>query len=345
MSIARKLVVLLVLLAPAIAAGAAANAETAAEASEQPAAETPEQGAASSASSPAELASGVPPNHQRGERVHPDVQALVPDPEVRDAMREYHRTGQAAVIQRSDSVVYPFGESQPEVTCSPLRACGIELEAGEVVTGVALGDGERWIASPLESGDLDEPTLHVIVKPKDYGLATNLVVATTRRTYHLSLVSPPEGDAEAGEAAYHRRVRFYYPQDLVQRWATGRQLREREAERRETATVTELSALSTERLNFDYTLKGERRIPWTPTTVFDDGHHVYIQLPPAARSVDLPALLVEAPGGGMAISNYRVRGEWYVVDGLFRRAELVAGVGRKKQSVEILNNRPPAGGS
>ena len=107
--------------------------------------------------------------------------------------------------------------------------------------------------------------------------------------------------------------------------------------------TADVSALSVDQLNFDYTIKGDRKVAWRPTTVFDDGQHVYIQLPAGARSTDLPALLVEIEGGGMGISNYRVRGDWYVSDGLFTKAELVVGVGKKKRKVEIVNNRPPSG--
>ena len=262
--------------------------------------------------------------------------------ELREAMRGYRESGEATVIQQSDAVVYPFNESQPIVRCSPLRACDVELQAGEVVTGVAVGDSERWITSPLESGDLDHPTPHVIVKPKAWDLATNLVIATTRRTYYLSLVSPPKSDG-ADSGTYYRHVRFYYPAELVQYWMTERQRRQRDQFRREAAMTVDVSALSVDQLNFDYTIKGDRKVAWRPTTVFDDGQHVYIQLPATARSTDLPALLVEVRGGGMGISNYRVRGDWYVSDGLFTKAELVVGVGRKKRKVEIVNNRPPSG--
>ena len=96
-------------------------------------------------------------------------------------------------------------------------------------------------------------------------------------------------------------------------------------------TVAQISAVSVERLNFNYSVKGDRKLPWLPHTVFDDGKHVYLQLPLAARSSDLPALLVEVEGGGMGISNYRVRNSSYIVDGLFQRAELVVGVGRKRK--------------
>ncbi len=281
-----------------------------------------------------EAASGSPP---------PPDPPTSREAEIHQAVETYRKTGEAAVIKRSGSVVYPFDQSQPVVKCSPLRACDIELQPGELVVGVAVGDAERWITSPLSSGDPDRPTAHVIVKPKEYDLATNLVIGTTRRTYHLGLISIAEPRVEAGELAYHRHVAFYYPDEIVRSWATAEELDRHRASRRQAAVTAEVSALSVDQLNFSYAVKGDKKIPWTPTTVFDDGQHVYIRLPPAARSSDLPAVLVEVAGGGLAVSNYRLQGSWYIVDGLFRRAELVVGVGKKKRKVQIVNNRPPSG--
>ena len=265
--------------------------------------------------------------------------------EIRDAVESYRETGEAAVIKRNASVVYPFDQSQPDVRCSPLRACDIELQAGELVVGVAVGDAERWITSPLSSGDPDNPTPHVIVKPKEYDLATNLVIGTTRRTYHLGLISIAGPRVEAGELAYHRHVAFYYPDEIVRHWATAEELERERDSRRQASVMAETSAVSVDQLNFNYAIKGDKKIPWAPTHVFDDGQHVYIRLPAAARATDLPALLVEAASGEMAVSNYRLQGSWYVVDGLFPRAELVVGVGKKKRKVEIRNLKPLAGGS
>ena len=259
------------------------------------------------------------------------------DAEIRDAVKAYRESGEAAVIKRSGSEVYPFDQSQPVVKCSPLRACDIELQPGELVIGVAVGDAERWITSPLSSGDPDNPTPHVIVKPKEYDLATNLVVGTTRRTYHLGLISIASPRVEAGELAYHRHVAFYYPDEIVRYWATAEDIERQRESKRRASVETEISAVSVDQLNFSYAIKGDKKIAWTPTHVFDDGQHVYIRLPAAARATDLPALLVEVEGGGMAVSNYRLQGSWYVVDGLFQRAELVAGVGKKKRKVEIRN--------
>ena len=269
----------------------------------------------------------------------------VPDQEVGKAIERFRTTGEAAVLTQSETVVFPFGKSQPEVKCTPLRACDIELQAGEIVMGVALGDTERWVTSPLASGDLSRPTPHVIVKPQGYDLATNLVIATDRRTYHLSLISPSKTEIEKAETTYLRHVGFYYPQEVVELWANADQQRERLEKDAQTATLAEVSAVAVDRLNFKYTIKGDRKIPWLPQTVFDDGEHVYIQLPSAVSSSDLPALLVEVEGGGMGISNYRVRGSWYIVDGIFPRAELVVGVGRKRKKVEIVNRGLAGGGS
>ena len=261
-----------------------------------------------------------------------------PDAAVRDATQQYATTGKAPVIERSDSVVYPFGESQPVLQCTPLRACDVELEAGEVVHGVALGDTERWISSPLYSGDPDALVPHVVVKPRDYGITTNMIVTTTRRTYHLNLVAPAKGKTDETDGAYLRRVRFYYPGDVVEQWSDAAQLEATRANRQSEATIASLTgAMNPGRMNFDYSLSGGHFTGFRPTTIFDDGHHTYIQLPAGTASADAPAFLARTESGDEAILNYRMNGSWIIVDGLFERGELVSGVGRSRKSVKITN--------
>jgi type IV secretion system protein TrbG len=69
-------------------------------------------------------------------------------------------------------------------------------------------------------------------------------------------------------------------------------------------------------------------------TAFDDGAHVYIQMPPSMKTADAPALLIAASGGNQMV-NYRVRGNYYVVDRLFDNAVMVAGVGREQDHVSV----------
>ncbi len=66
----------------------------------------------------------------------------------------------------------------------------------------------------------------------------------------------------------------------------------------------------------------------------DDGTDIYIQMPATTKSSEAPALLVAA-GDGSEMVNYRVRGDYYVVDKLFDQAVLVSGVGREQDRVSI----------
>jgi type IV secretion system protein VirB9 len=86
-------------------------------------------------------------------------------------------------------------------------------------------------------------------------------------------------------------------------------------------------------LNFSYSVTGPN-VPWKPIRAFDDGVHVYIQMPAGMKTSEAPALLIDA-GGGTQMVNYRVEGNYYVVDRLFNQAILVAGVGREQDRVTV----------
>src|SRR5690606_36342463 len=78
------------------------------------------------------------------------------------AVDEYRRTGNARTVSQSSFVAYPYGHSQPTLTCAPLRACVVELEPGEILMAVIAGDTERWIISEAYSGaDGDTPLVVV----------------------------------------------------------------------------------------------------------------------------------------------------------------------------------------
>src|SRR5947209_11025681 len=286
---------------------------------------------------PADLARAVPlvepagdpapePAPATGELVGPD------DPEIQAAMRAWKAEGRAPIIRRDEFIQYPYGLTEAVVSCQPLRVCDIELEAGEEILQVSLGDGSRWLASPAFSGDGEGLTPHVLVKPTELGIATNAVITTTRRSYYLALVSRTD-------ATHVRRVKFYYPQDLVQQ-ANG-VFRAKAAQRRQDqqSIVARLPRLAPEALNFNDRIVGDD-VPWKPVRVFDDGTHVYIQMPPAMRVTEAPALLVQTRTGDAALVNYRLRQPYYVVDKLFETALLITGVGTHQERVTIRRASP-----
>ena len=52
-----------------------------------------------------------------------------------------------------------------------------------------VGDSVRWKVTPAAQGAGEAVITHVLIKPTDAGLITNLVITTNKRTYIVKLVS------------------------------------------------------------------------------------------------------------------------------------------------------------
>lgn len=246
------------------------------------------------------------------------------DASIASATRDYRSTGVARVVTEGNFITFPFGHSQPTVTCARLRACVVELEAGEIVLSRIAGDLERWEIAPAPSG-ADGRTTLVVVKPRDCDLTTNLVLATDRRIYDLTLDSPPcRGSASRAstnpQESYVRHVRFYYPDETVAQWSRP-------------AAPPVRNDLT--QLHFDYEVRRDRQFPWQPAQVFDDGAHVYIKLPDSARHGEAPALFMVAADGNRTLLNYNLIGDTYVTDRLFDRGVLVADIDGKERKISL----------
>jgi type IV secretion system protein VirB9 len=252
------------------------------------------------------------------------------DPEVQAAMRAWKAGESAPIIRTTEFIQYPYGLTEAIVVCEPLRVCDVELEAGEEIQNVSIGDSTRWLAHPAFSGAREALTPHIMIKPTEYGIVTNAIVTTNRRTYYLGLVSKTKGDP-----GYVRRVKFYYPQDLVEQANGTFRARAAVARRGPDSVVARGPRLTVDRLSFAYEIVGGQGLPWRPVRVFDDGQHVYIQMPASVQASEAPALLVQSRGGEPALVNYRVRLPYYVVDRLFDTAILIVGVGRHQDRVTI----------
>src|SRR5438445_806990 len=211
----------------------------------------------------------------------------------------------------------------------PLRVCDVELDAGEEIQNVSIGDSSRWLVHPAFSGARETLTPHVMIKPTEHGIVTNAIITTNRRTYYLGLVSKAKGDP-----GYVRRVKFYYPLDLVEQANGTFRAKATLARRAPDPTVARGPRLAVDRPSFGYEIVGGQGLPWRPVRVFDDGQHVYIQMPTALQASEAPALLVQSRGES-ALVNYRVRLPYYVVDRLFDTAVLIVGVGGHQDRVTI----------
>jgi type IV secretion system protein VirB9 len=218
-----------------------------------------------------------------------------------------------AVYAFSDNAVY-------RLYAAPGRVADIALQPSETLVSVASGDTVRWIIGDTSSGSGAERRVHVLVKPVAAGLATNLVIATDRRTYHLALTS------SAGPAM--AALSWSYPQEAL--------LAIRHAQAAAEAAAPVATGLPVEALNFAYKITGDDP-DWRPLRAFDDGRQTYIEFPRSIAVGEAPPLFLVDGKNEVSLVNYRVRGRFYVVDRLFASAELRLG-GTKQAIVRITRN-------
>jgi len=228
--------------------------------------------------------------------------------------------GKAAVEPSLDNYmnaiqVYPYTVGALyQVYCAPEQVTDIVLQPGEELVSVSAGDTVRWVLGDTVSGTGAEAQAHILIKPTQAGLKTNLIITTSLRAYHLEL--------RAFEETYMAAVSWRYAdQQLVTRVASSAATR---------AAASSPAGLQLDRLKFRYDLDGD--FPhWRPDRVFDDGRKVYIQFPARLDQGEAPALFVIGRDGKAQLVNYRMSGDYYVVDRLFARAELR--LGEKRQDV------------
>lgn len=210
-----------------------------------------------------------------------------------------------------------------QVYASPGQVTDIALQQGEKLVGpgpVASGDTVRWMIGDTISGAGEAARVHILVKPTRPDIATNLVINTDRRTYHIELRARPR--------VYMASVSWTYPADELIA------LRKSEQAAELAAPVTDGMAI--ERLNFDYRLSGDKPA-WRPVRVFDDGRQTLVEFPADIAQGEMPPFFVIGEGGVAALVNYRVAGRYLIVDRLFEKAELRLGAGRRQQRVTIAN--------
>src|SRR3546814_942324 len=123
---------------------------------------------------------------------------------------------------------------------------------------VAAGDTVRWIIGDTVGGAGPTARVHILAKPTRPDIATNLIINTDRRTYHLELRATP--------STWMASVSWIYPQDqliVLRTTETGR------ARNTPLASGVDLTAI-----NFGYRIDGDRP-EWRPVRVFADGRQSF----------------------------------------------------------------------
>ena len=236
-------------------------------------------------------------------------------------------TGTAPLAGANGVIIFPYGVNQISIVCAPLHVCDVALQPGEQVNSVNVGDNVRWSIEPALTGSGAEEVQHVIIKPREVGLETSLVVATNRRAYYLRLRSH--------KTRYMPQVAFSYPEDSAMKFDLLKARQQREVKEKTIPNTTDYLP----KLSFDYDVSGQAA--WKPVRVYNDGARTVIEMPPSIAQTEAPILLLVRKEGGLfteaeeVLVNYSLQGSRYIVDTIFEKAVLVAGVGSNQDRVTI----------
>ena len=251
--------------------------------------------------------------------------------EIAEKWKSSSSTGTAPVAGPNGSINFLYGAQQPSIVCAVLQVCDVALQPGELVNSISLGDAARWRVEPAITGTGSNEVQHLIIKPLDVGLETSVFVTTNRRSYHMRLRSH--------RTQYMPQVSFSYPEDALVKWEN---MKSREIKERQEKTIPETREYLGN-LNFDYDVSGSA--PWKPLRVYNDGVKTIIQMPLTMAQTEAPTLLVVRKDGGWlsddetVIVNYRVQNDRYIVDAVFDKAILIAGVGSTQARVTITRGK------
>lgn len=242
------------------------------------------------------------------------------------------------------TVKFKFDESLPSIVCAILQVTDIELQPGEAISHINLGDNTRWSVETAMSGAGVEQMSHLIVKPRDIGLATSLVVMTDRRTYHLLLVSDGQDFMHAVSFLYGGEVTPVSPPLAVSATPSPTPAPAKPGSSpkphnpsSDGKMIRVASKTPSEVADENYTVSG--KADWKPVSVYTKDGHTYFEMPASVRHKEAPVLFEVKQSGWFkqdkVLVNYRVHGRWYVADKVIDNAVLVSGVGSGQDKVSI----------
>jgi len=268
----------------------------------------------------------------------PSTAELVYDnaPELNAALKEFVSSGKAPIIKHAGFVLFPYGEVQPVLNCQTDYGCDIELQPGESVKAVILGNEPLWDYLVWDSNQQQETIQHVTIGPRVSQARTNAIIGTDRRTYHLELLSTNKSD-------YTRSAKFYYPRERLQQFQAKQKHQKKQIP--DPSKGDSATALPYQYVSFSWDITADSNVPWKPVRVFDDRAHIYLYFPEEIRFDNFPGIYTPVAGGQLTQPIWRTvkadagksrdKGSYIVVDGMFDELRLVGEVSGEQHTVVI----------
>ncbi|WP_323123169.1 TrbG/VirB9 family P-type conjugative transfer protein [Burkholderia alba] len=185
-----------------------------------------------------------------------------------------------AIYDRNDVVRVPY---------RPGNAAVLQLEPGESLQGIGMGDAKAWTVG--QKGQA------IFFKPKAASAQTNFLIVTDKRRYAIQL--SPAGRDEAATWS----LSFDYPDTRAAQASAARARQDRASALLQGQTV----GTATPR-NTNYDMRGDTIL--APTAMWDDGRFTYFQF---ATNRDLPEFYRVMPDGAEAKVNPTMQGDVKVI--------------------------------
>lgn len=232
-------------------------------------------------------------------RSSPNSRAFLVNP---GPSKEVSYTQDSINSQGNSTMVFRYAPNQMyKIYCRPGFLTDMAFKKGEQVTFVGGGDSSAWTISDT----VVDGVPHIYIKPLVDSNTTNLIVNTTKHSYHILLNTSDEW--------YNPMVRWNYDnernsENMIQR------------DRDNKISMGTLESGSVDSLNFNYSISGDGSD--SIARIFDDGKKTWIQF--KARPNDtLPPLFVRRRGNkALQMVTYRIKENYYMVDMVFDFAEL-----------------------
>lgn len=225
---------------------------------------------------------------------------------------------------------------------APLNITDVVFEPGEKIISQAAGDTLRWQIASTYSGEGKDLRWHILVKPQKSDLTNSMIITTNKRTYHLILKSVDQDQAMVS-------VKWQYPSSMVQGF-NGGNLGDMNASDGDSKLLPPPQQnagldLSLSNMSFNYNwrmLKGDTP-KWYPEQIFSSGHQTFIKFPHdvVVSNATMPVPFVQSNDGdyGTANFNWRMKGDYMVIDTVIKNAYLKAGTKESGETVVEISQK------
>lgn len=208
----------------------------------------------------------------------------------------------------------------------------ITLKENEEVGYIAAGDTERWM---IDQFKLNGKT-HIYIKPLQDNIKTNLIINTQSHSYRFLISSSKSNYTPIVEFNFTDEIAKKIKKEKLEKELTPRPLTKEEKEFKDIYTIDNGKERILKKMNKNYTVikHGKVADDFYPLEIFDDGIRTYLKMP-KSNKFNLPVLYDVNDENELSLVNYRVLGNYFIVDKVFIKARLQYS---KKSYLEIIPN-------